>query len=126
MIGSENTCNCMITLDRILNDKTYMISASALLLVLRRFYYVGRHVYMTSASALLLVFRHFYYVGRHVYMTNASALLLVFRHFYYVGMYVSVQYCSVPSGIYCTESNSFFISGPRKQILICMYLNKKR
>ena len=103
MIGSENTYNYMIAQDRILNDKTYMISASALLLVLRRFYYVGSHVYMTSASALLLVFQHFYYMGRHV----------------------SVQYCNVRSGIYCTESNSFFISGPSKQILICVYLNKK-
>ena len=80
-----------------------MISASALLLVLRRFYYVGKHVYMTSALALLLVFRHFYYVGRHVY----------------------VPYRTVPSGIYCTESHSCSISGPSKRMFIRVYMNKK-
>ena len=59
-------------------------------------------------------------------MTSALALLLVFRHFYKVDRHVSVQYCNVPLGIYCTESNSFFISGPSKQILIYVYLNKKK
>ena len=49
MISFENTYNCMTAQDRILNDKTYMISASALLLVLWRFYHVGRHVHMISA-----------------------------------------------------------------------------
>ena len=126
MIISENTYNCMTAKDLILNDMTYMISASALLLVLQRFYYVGRHVHMISASALLLVLRYFYYVGRHVYMTSASAILLVFRHFYYVGRHVYVPYCTVPLGIYSIESYSFFISGPRKRMFICVYLNKKR
>ena len=81
---------------------------------------------MISASALLLVLRCFYYVGRHVYMTSASALLLVFRHFYYVGRHVYVPYRTVPSGIYCTESHSFFISDPSKRMFIRVYLNKKR
>ena len=51
MISSENMYNCMTAQDRILYDKTYMISASTLLLVLRRFYHVGRHVHMISALA---------------------------------------------------------------------------
>ena len=81
---------------------------------------------MISAFALLLVLRRFYYVGRHVYVTGASALLLVFQHFYYVGRHVYVPYHIVPSGIYCTESHAFFISGPSKRMFICVYLNKKR
>ena len=104
MISPENTYNCMTAYDRILNDKTYMISALALQLVLERFYYVGRHVHMISALALLLVLWRFYYVGRHVY----------------------VPYRTVPSGIYYTESHSFFISGPSQRMVICVYLNKKR
>ena len=95
-----------------------MISASALLLVLRRFYYVGRYIHIISVSALVLVLRRFYYVGKHVY-------LLVFRHFYYMGRHVSVPYHTVPSGIYCTESHSFFISGRSKRMFIRVYLNKK-
>ena len=56
---------------------------------------------------------------------SASALLLVFRHFYYVGKHVSVPYRTVPSGICCTKSRSFFISGPSQRMFIRVYLNKK-
>ena len=52
MISSENTYNCMTAQDRILNGKTYMISVSALVLVFRHFYHVGRHVHMNMISAL--------------------------------------------------------------------------
>ena len=98
-----------------------MISASALLLVLRHFCYVGRHV-MISASAVLLVLRNFYYVGKHV-LISVSALVLVLRHFCYVGRHVLIsasalllcattpQYCTVPSGTYYFVSYSFLITG---------------
>ena len=112
MISSENTYNCMTAQDRILNDKTYMISASALLLVFRHFYHVGRHVHMISALAR---------IHDQCFGTPASV-----RHFYHVGRHVSVPYRTVPSSLYCTESHSFFISGPSKIMFIHVYLNKKR
>ena len=85
---------------------TSLISASALLLVLRHFCYVGRHV-LINVLALLLVLQHFCYMGRHV-LINALALLLVIRHFCYMGRHVlisasalllyamTLQYCTVP------------------------------
>ena len=98
-----------------------LISASAFLLVLRHFCYVGRHV-LIGATTLLLVLQHFYYMGRHI-LIGASALLLVLRHFCYVGRHVLIsvlalllcatelQYCTVPSGTYCVVSYSFLITG---------------
>ena len=77
-----------------------MIGASALLLVLQHFYYVGKHV-LIGGSALLLVLRHFCYVGRHI-LISASALLLCAT---------ALQYCIVPSGTYCAVSDSFIITG---------------
>ena len=66
-----------------------LISASALLLVLQHFCYLGRHVsdqcFDTPASAttLLLVLRHFCYVSRRVsnqcFDTPASATTLLLR-----------------------------------------------
>ena len=82
MISSKNTYNCMSALDRILNDKTYMISASALLLVLRRFYHVGRHVHMISALA---------HIHDQCFSTPDSVPTLLLRG--------QARLCSVP---YCT------------------------
>ena len=75
---------------------------------------------MISALALLLVLRRFYYVGRHVYMTSASELLLVFRHFYYVGRHVSVPYNIIPSGIYIVPSLVHYLSPV--QASKCLYV----
>ena len=68
-------------------------------------------------SALLLVLRHFYCIGRHV-LIGASELLLVLQHFCYVGRHVSVQYCIVPSGTYCATSYSFLMIGMCSQTSI--------
>ena len=76
-----------------------LIGASALLLVLRHFCYVGRHV-LIGALALLLVLQNFCYVGKHV-LISASALLLCAT---------ALQYCIVPSGTYCAMSDSFIIT----------------
>ena len=114
MISLENMYNCMTAYDRLLNDKTYVISASTLMLVLRHLYYVGRHV-LIGASTLLLVLRHLCYLGRHVLITT-STLLLVLRHFCYMGRHVSVQYCTIPSGSWRTVSISFMVSGLGKQL----------
>ena len=89
---------------------TSLFSSSALLLVLRHFCYVGRHVsvqcFGTPASATTLLLRgqaHLCSVLRHSYecydtyitwtsmsLFSATILLLVLRHFCYMGGYVSI------------------------------------
>ena len=102
-LGLQNTLNMSKTTRvyfGVLQGRHVLISVSALLLVLRHFYYVAGHV-LIGASALLLVLRHFCYVGRHV-LISASALLLCAT---------ALQYCIVPSGTYCAVSDSFIITG---------------
>ena len=82
----------------ILISRHVLISASALLLVVRNFIYVGRHI-LISASVLLLVLRRFCYVGRHVLVSIIPYLrvLIVLRPSHlvlevYAGKYLYVVY----------------------------------
>ena len=104
-----------------------LIGASALMLVLRHFCYVGRHV-LIGASALLLVLRYFCYVGRHsdrCFGTPATATTLLLRGqarsdqcFGTPASATTPQYCIVPSGTYYSVSYSFLMIGLGSQTVI--------
>ena len=96
---------------------TSLFSATALQLVLRHFYYMGRHVSIqcddtpTSVMALLLHGQaRLYSVRRHS--------CIVLRHLYYVGRHISVQYYTVPSGTYCVVFLLFIVTSLYKQTFI--------
>ena len=85
---------------------TSLISASALLLVLRHFCYMGKHVsdqcFDTPASATALLLHGQARIVLRYSLINASALLLCAT---------APQYCTVPSGTCCAVSYSFLITG---------------
>ena len=80
----------------------------------RHFCYVGRHV-LISASALLLVLRNFCYVGRHVLFSTSvlliSATALLFSASALLLCATVLQYCIVSSDTYCVVSYSFISTG---------------
>ena len=68
----------------------------------------------TSATTLLL---HGKTRSDQCYDTPASAKALLLCR-----QTCSIQYCTIPSGTYCTMSFSFSISGLCRKILICYIL----
>ena len=84
-----------------------LISALTLLLVLRHFCYVGRHVFDkcfgTPASAMSLLLH-----GQILFVSASTLLLCV----------TTPQYCIVPSGTYYAVSYSFLITGLVSQTVI--------
>ena len=78
---------------------------------------------MTSASALLLVLRHFYYMGRHVpdqcFSTPASAMALLLRG--QASLCSVVRHsCSCYGAFVTWASTSLFSTVPYLQVLIML------
>ena len=96
-----------------------LIGASALLLVLRHFCYVGRHVLfctsVISATALLfstsvlLISATALLLSTSVLLISATALLFSASVLLHCAM--APQYRIVPSGTYCAASYSFLMIG---------------
>ena len=91
---------------------------------------MNRHVLSVRQHSCIML-RHFYYVGRHVSVHYAT-LLLVLRHLCYVGRHVSVQCDDTPALCYDTSvmwanmylfstvlvSVSFIVTGLYRQTFI--------
>ena len=98
------------------SDRCLGTPASATALLLRGQAHSNR-CFGASASAMTLLLR-----GKarsdQCFGTPASvtALLLVLRHFCYVSRHVSVQYCTIPSGSWCTMPISFMVPGLGKRL----------
>ena len=113
-----------------MNELASLISVSALLLVLRHFYYVGRHVSDQCYNT--------YVMWATTSLINASALLLVLRHFCYVGKQVSDQSFGSPASatellfhgqarlysvLYCTFGHHSLLPVYAGKYLYVVYMN---
>ena len=127
-----------------------LISASALLLVLRHSCYVGRHVLFSTlvllisattlllSTSVLLISATTLLISTSILLISATALLLstsillisatalLFSGSALFLCATAPQYCIVPSGTYCVASYSFLMFGLVVKQLYDKTLNKEK